>query len=149
MAGKFYEELEEGATFVHQIARTITETDNVLITLITMNQQPLHLDEEFAKTTQYGTRIVNSLLTLGLTVGLSVGDISAGTTIGNLGYDKVEFPNPVFVGDTIRAETTVTSKRESKSHPDAGVVHFEHRSYNQRGDLVCVAQRTGLMRRRS
>lgn len=108
MAGRFYEELKEGAIFAHEIARTVTKTNNLLITMITMNQQPLHLDEEFAKTTIYGTRVVNSLLTLGLTVSLSVNDISAGTTLGNLGYDRIEFPNPVFIGDTIRAETHVT-----------------------------------------
>ncbi len=148
MPGRYYEELEEGAVFQHPLGRTITETDNLLITVITMNQQPLHLDEEFARSTPFGTRVVNSLLTLGLTASLAVNDLTAGTTLGNLGYERIEFPHPVFVGDTIRAETRIVSRRESRSHPEAGIVKFEHRGYNQRGELVCRAERTGLMRKK-
>ena len=136
MAGKYFEEFSVGQVFKHQPGRTITETDNVLFTTLTMNPQPLHLDEEFAKQTEFGQRLVNSLLTLGIAVGLSVADTTLGTTIANLGFDKIDFPKPVFHGDTIYVETEIVDKRESRSRPDAGVVFFEHRAINQRQELV-------------
>ena len=126
MAGKYYEELEVGQHFAHQPGRTITEADNVLFTTMTMNPQPLHLDFHAAAKAEFGKPLVNSLLTLGIAVGLSVGETTLGTTVGNLGFEKVEFPKPVFHGDTIYAETTVVDRRESKSRPQWGIVTFEH-----------------------
>src|SRR5437867_537386 len=149
MAGKYFEEFTVGQVFRHQPGRTITEMDNVLFTTLTMNPQPLHLDEEFAKQTEFGQRLVNSLLTLGITVGLSVADTTLGTTIANLGFDKVEFPKPVFHGDTIYVETEIVDKRDSKSRPQWGIVTFEHRAKNQHGELVMRARRNAMMRRRS
>lgn len=149
MAGKYYEELEVGAIFRHEVRRTVTETDNLLFSCLTMNPQPLHLDEEFGKSSIYGSRIVNSLFTLALVGGLTVTDTTLGTTLGNLGYESITFPAPVRHGDTIRAETTVVDKRESKSRPDAGIVWFEHRGFNQHGDEICTCRRVGLMMRRS
>jgi len=122
MAGKYFEELEIGAVFEHLPHRTITETDNLLFSTMTHNPQPLHIDAEFARTTQHGQILVNSLFTLGLVIGLSVADTTLGTTIGNLGMDKTEFPNPVFIGDTIRVQTEIVEKRESKSKSDRGIV---------------------------
>ncbi|HEX7035197.1 MAG TPA: MaoC family dehydratase [Pseudomonadales bacterium] len=148
MAGKYFEELEVGAAFDHQPARTVTETDNLLFTALTLNPQPLHLDAEFAAGTPHGRILVNSIFTLGLVVGLSVGDTTLGTTLGNLGFDKVTFPNPVFIGDTIRVTTTVLDKRESRSRPDRGIVTFEHRGVNQRGELVCSCTRGAMMMKR-
>ena len=148
MAGKYFEELEVGATFAHQPSRTVTETDNLLFTTLTHNTQPLHLDAEFAATTQHGKIIVNSLYTLALVVGLSVTDTTLGTTIGNLGFDETVFPAPVFIGDTLTAETEVIAARTSQSRPDRGIVTFEHRAHNQRGELVCRARRPALMMRR-
>src|SRR5262250_829093 len=120
MTGLYFEEFEEGQVFDHAMSRTVSEMDNVLFCSLTMNPQPLHLDEEFAKQTEFGQRLVNSLFTLGITVGLSVADTTLGTTIANLGFDKVEFPKPVFHGDTIYVETEIVDKRESRSRPDAG-----------------------------
>src|SRR5215510_8475596 len=114
MAGLFFEEFEEGQVFEHAISRTVTEMDNVLFSTLSMNPQPLHLDAEFAKQTEFGQRLVNSLFTLALGVGLSVGDTTLGTTVGNLGFEKVEFPKPVFIGDTLRAETEVVALRASR-----------------------------------
>ena len=148
MAGKYFEDLEVGAVFAHQPARTVTETDNLLFSTMTMNPQPLHVDAEFARDTQFGQRLVNSIFTLGLVVGLSVGETTLGTTIGNLGFEKVDFPGPVFIGDTIRSESEVLAKRESKSKPDRGIVTFEHRGVNQRGELVCRCVRLAMMMRR-
>ena len=149
MAGKYFEEFTVGQIFTHQPGRTVTEMDNVLFTCLTMNPQPLHLDAEFAKQTEFGQRLVNSLLTLGITVGLSVGDTTLGTTIANLGFDKVEFPKPVFHGDTLYVETEIVDKRDSQSRPNAGVVFFEHRAFNQRQELVARVRRAGLMRKQS
>jgi acyl dehydratase len=149
MAGKYFEELPVGATFTHQPSRTVTETDNLLITTLTMNTQPLHLDAEFASQTEFGKILVNSMFTLSLVVGLSVADTTVGTTIGNLGFEKVEFPKPVFIGDTITAATTVLEARRSKSRPDTGIVLFEHTGTNQRGEIVCRAKRNALMKARS
>ena len=148
MAGKYFEELEVGRRFEHEPGRTVTETDNLLFTALTLNPQPLHLDAEFAKGTQHGQILVNSLFTLALVVGLSVGDTTLGTTIGNLGFDKTTFPNPVFLGDTIRVTTTVVARRESRSRPDRGIVTFEHVGTNQRGEVVCSCLRGAMMTRR-
>jgi acyl dehydratase len=148
MPGKYFEELEVGAVFRHPYTRTVTEMDNVLFTSLTMNPQPLHLDVEFAKLTIHGRPLFNSLFTLALIGGMSVHDLTFGTTLGNLGYDKVAFPNPVFHGDTLRAETTILDRRESKSKPDRGVVWFEHRGFNQDDVLICTCTRTGMMLRR-
>ena len=145
MSGKYFEELEVGMEFEHLPHRTITETDNFLFTALTHNPQPLHLDAEFAKSTQHGRIIVNSLFTLGLVIGLSVGDTTLGTTIGNLGMEKTEFPNPVFIGDTVRVTTIITEKRESKSKPDRGIVWFEHLGINQRDEIICECLRKGMM----
>ena len=145
MSGKYFEELEVGMEFKHLPHRTITETDNFLFTALTHNPQPLHLDAEFAKSTQHGQIIVNSLFTLGLVIGLSVGDTTLGTTIGNLGMEKTEFPNPVFIGDTVRVATKITEKRESKSNPDRGIVWFEHVGINQRDEIICECLRKGMM----
>src|SRR5437870_2076299 len=136
MAGKYFEEFTVGDVFRHQPGRTVTETDNLLFTTLTMNPQPLHLDVEFAKQTEFGQRLVNSIFTLGLMIGVSVGDTTLGTTIANLGMDEVKFAHPVFIGDTLRAESTVLEKRESKSRPDAGIVVFEHKCFNQRNEQV-------------
>src|SRR5262249_34333037 len=148
MAGLYFEEFNEGQGFEHAMSRTVTEMDNVLFTTLTMNPQPLHLDEEFAKTTEVGQRLVNSLFTLGLMIGLSVADTTLGTTIANLGMTDVRFPKPVFHGDTLRARTIVRAVRESKSRPDAGIVEFEHQAVNQRGEMVAICRRSGLMKRR-
>ena len=149
MSGKFYEELQVGNEFVHLPARTVTETDNLLFTTLTMNTQPLHLDEEFAKRTVHGKILVNSIFTLGLVIGLSVSDTTLGTTIGNLGFDKTTFPNPVFIGDTISASTKVLEKRESKTKTDRGIVTFEHTARNQHNDIVCLCIRKGMMARKN
>ena len=147
MAGKYFEELEVGAVFQHQPARTVTEADNLFFSTLTMNPQPLHLDAEFSAQTQFGQRLVNSLFTLGLVVGLSVGETTLGTTIGNLGFEKIDFPLPVFIGDTVRVETEILAKRESKSKNDRGIVTFEHRGINQRDELICRCVRLGMMLR--
>ena len=145
-SGKYYEELEVGAVFKHPLTRTVTETDNLLITTLTMNTQLLHLDEEFSKEHSVsGTRLVNSIFTLGLVVGVGVSDVSNGTTVGNIGFKEITFPAPVSIGDTLRAETEVLSRRESKSRPNAGIVEFEHRGYNQKGVLIARIHRIALM----
>jgi len=148
MAGMYYEEFKPGMEFKHALTRTVTEMDNILFCAMTHNPQPLHLDEEFAKTTEYGQRIVNSLFTLGLVVGVTVGDTTLGTTLGNLGMTDVRFKHPVFHGDTIRAVTRIKEMRESKSRPTAGLVVFEHFGFNQRNEEIAYCQRTGLMRKR-
>ena len=149
MSGKFFEELEIGMEFEHEPGRTVTETDNLLFTALTLNPQPLHLDAEFAKNSIHGQILVNSLFTISLVVGLSVGDTTLGTTIGNLGFDKTVFPNPVFIGDTIRVSSKVIAKRESRTKPDRGIVTFEHRGVNQRGEIVCQCERGAMMLRKS
>ncbi len=145
MAGLYFEEFEVGQVFRHAIRRTITETDNVWFSAITHNPAALHLDEEYAKGTEFGTRIVNSCFTLGLMVGISVGDTTLGTTVANLGWDEVRFPKPLFHGDTIRVESEVLSKRPSKSRPGQGIVEFMHRAYNQHDVLVGHCRRQALM----
>ena len=146
MTARYFNELRIGDQIVHPIRRTVTETDNLLWSTMTHNPQPLHLDEEFAKKTEFGQRLVNSLFTLGVMIGISVGDTTLGTTIANLGMSKVEFPKPVFHGDTLRVKTTVLSKRMSKSRSDAGIVVFEHTATNQRGELVALCHRSAFMR---
>jgi len=148
MPGLYFEDFSVGQVFEHAMSRTITEMDNVLFSTMTMNPQPLHLDEEFAKTTEFGQRLVNSLFTLGLLIGMTVGETTLGTTIANLGMDKVAFPKPVFHGDTIRARSIVRGVRASKSRPEAGVVELEHQAINQRGELVATCLRSAFMKRR-
>ncbi len=145
MAGKYFEEFEIGAVYPHEPGRTVTETDNLLFTTLSMNVQPLHLDAEFAGKAQFGQILVNSMWTLSVVVGLSVGELTLGTTVGNLGFDEVRFPKPVFIGDTIRVETEIMAKRESKSRPEWGIVTFQHRGTNQRDEIVCTCVRNGMM----
>ena len=147
MAGLYFEEFEIGRVFEHAPSRTVTETDNLLFSTMTMNPQPLHLDAEFASQSHFGERLVNSLFTLGLVVGLRVGDTTLGTTVGNLGFEKIEFPKPVFIGDTLTSVTEVLTKRESKSNNKWGIVQFEHRALNQRGELVMRCTRAAMMLR--
>jgi itaconyl-CoA hydratase len=137
MAGKYYEELEVGAVIQHELGRTLTETDNVLFNSLTMNTQPLHLNEDFASKTDFGQRIVNGIFTLGLVVGITVGDLTAGTIVANLNYENVSHPHPLFHGDTIYVQTEVIAKRESKSKPDRGIVTLKHVGRNQDG-VVCI-----------
>ena len=148
MAGVWFDDLVLGQVFDHAIRRTVTETDNVLFTTLTHNPALLHLDEEYMKGTEFGARIVNSVFTLGLMVGISVGDTTLGTAIANLGWDEVRFPKPLFHGDTVRVTTEVIDLRESKSRPDAGIVTFLHKAFNQHGDLVASCKRSGLQRKR-
>jgi acyl dehydratase len=148
--GKWFEELVVGDVISHALTRTVTETDNVLFTTMTMNPARLHLDAEYvARETEFPAPLVNSLFTLGLLVGLSVLETTHGTTVANLGFQEVVFPAPVLVGDTIHAETEVVAARASKSRPTAGIVTFEHRGFNQRDELVCRARRDALMLRRA
>ena len=147
MTGLYYEQFEIGMEFKHSLTRTVTESDNLLFCALTHNPQPLHLDEEFCKETEYGQRIVNSLFTLGLVIGVSVGDTTLVTTIGNLGMTDTRFANPVFHGDTIRSVTKVREKRVSKSRPNAGLVVFEHYGFNQRDEEVAFCVRTAFMMR--
>ncbi len=149
MAGLYFDELTVGQTFLHPIRRTVTEADNVWFSCMTHNPAALHLDEEYCRTeTEFGQRIVNSAFTLGLMVGISVGDTTLGTAVANLGWDEVRFPKPVFHGDTLRIETEVLELRPSKSRPNAGIVTYMHRAYNQRGELVGHCKRSGLQLRR-
>ena len=148
MSGLYYEEFEPGMEFHHALTRTVTEMDNIMYSALTHNPQPLHLDEEFSKQTMYGQRIVNSLFTLGLVVGVTVADTTLGTTLGNLGMTDIRFKNPVFHGDTVRVVTRIKEMRESKSRPGEGLVVFEHYGYNQRDEEICYVSRTGLMKKR-
>jgi acyl dehydratase len=148
MSGMWFEELTPGLVVDHAVTRTVTEGDNTLFSVMTMNPQPLHLDEVFAASTQYGTRIVNSLFTLSLLVGISVHETTLGTTVGNLGFEEIAFPAPVFHGDTIHAQTEVLAARASASRPGEGIVTFEHRAFNQRDELVARCRRAALMRMR-
>jgi len=148
MPGLYFEEFKVGQTFDHPIHRTITETDNVLLTTMTHNPAALHLDAEYMKSTLYGKPIINSCLTLSLMVGISVNDTTHGTTVANLGWDEVRFPKPLFCGDTIRIESEVLEVRESKSRPENGIVIFAHRAFNQDEELVGECKRSALMIRR-
>jgi acyl dehydratase len=147
-SGKWFEELTPGLVLDHAITRTITEADNTFFSALTMNPQPLHLDEQYASRTEFGARLVNSMFTLALLVGMTVYETTLGTTVANLGFDEIAFPKPVFHGDTIWAETEVLAARESASRPDCGIVTFEHRGFNQRDDLVARCRRNALMRKR-
>jgi acyl dehydratase len=148
MSGRYFEDWTIGDRLRHQPHRTVTETDNLLISALTHNPQPLHLDAEYAAATEFGQIVVNGTFTFALMVGLSVGDTTLGTLVANLGYDKVRMPHPVFVGDTLAAETEVIGLRDSASRPKAGLVTFAHQLLNQKGFAVCSCERTALIRRR-
>lgn len=148
VSGRWFEDLPVGFTVEHVLRRTVTETDNVLFTTMTMNPAPMHLDFDYASQSEFGQPLVNSMFTLALVVGLSVHELTLGTIVAQLGLSDVRFPAPVFHGDTVRVESEVVEARGSKSRPGAGVVVFEHKAYNQRDELVCVCRRTGLMHRR-
>jgi acyl dehydratase len=148
MAGRYFDEWQVGDTIAHPITRTVTETDNVLISTLTHNPQPLHLDAEYARGTEFGRPLVNSCFTFSLAVGVSVGETTLGTLVVNLGYDEMRFPAPVFVGDTLRIESEVTDLRTSKSRPNAGIVTWEHRAINQKGETVCTFKRSALLHKR-
>ena len=148
MAGRYFDEWQVGDTISHSISRTVTETDKLLISALTHNPQPMHLDAEAAKQSEFGQILVNSCFTFSLTVGISVGDTTLGTLIANLGFVVVKFPNPVFYGDTLRVESEATAARESGSRPNAGIVTWEHRAINQRGETVCTMKRTALLQKR-
>ena len=148
MPGVYFEELTVGRVFVHALRRTVTEADNVFFSALTMNPAALHLDEEYCREhTEFGQRIVNSAFTLGLVVGISVGDTTLGTTVANLGWDEVRFPKPVFHGDTIHVESEVVEARARRRPPNSGIVVFAHRGYNQRNEVVCTCNRSALMLR--
>lgn len=147
MAGLYYEQFHVGKLFKHDVRRTVTEADNVLFCAMTHNPAAIHLDVEYAKRTEFGRPILNSAFTLGLMVGISVSDTTLGTTVGNLGWDEVRFPRPVFPGDTLRVDSVVLEKRDSKSRPQNGIIVFEHRAYNQRDELVASCRRVALMLR--
>lgn len=148
MAGKHFDEWQVGDKITHEITRTVTETDNLLFSTMTHNPQPLHLDIEAAKASEFGQILVNGTFTFALMVGLSVGDTTLGTLVANLGYDKLVMPKPVFIGDTMRATSEVVDLKESKSRPNAGIVTFQHELINQRGEVVCRCLRSALIKRR-
>jgi acyl dehydratase len=145
MAGRYFDEWQVGDRVEHAITRTVTEMDNVLISALTHNPQPLHLDAEAAKDSEFGQVLVNSCFTFSLTVGISVADTTLGTLVANLGFDEVKFPKPVFYGDTLHIESECIAARESSSRPTAGIVTWEHRAINQRGETVCTLKRTALL----
>ena len=147
MAGRYFDQWQVGDTIAHEVTRTVTETDNVLISALTHNPQPLHLDHEVAAASEFGKPLVNSIFTFGLMVGVSVSDTTLGTLVANLGYDKLVFPNPVFAGDTLRSTSECIAVRESKSRGNAGIVTWAHRSFNQRDELVCECTRSALLLR--
>jgi acyl dehydratase len=147
MAGRHFDQWQVGDRIVHEIRRTVTETDNLLISTLTHNPQPLHLDAEAAAASEFGRILVNGTFTFALMVGLSVGDTTLGTLVANLGYDKVVMPKPVFIGDTLHAETEVVELKESRSRPNAGIVTFRHRMINQRDEIVCECLRSALLLR--
>ena len=147
MAGKYFDQWQVGERITHDITRTVTETDNLLFSTMTHNPQPLHLDIEAAKASGFGQILVNSTFTFSLLVGLSVGDTTLGTLVANLGFNNVVTPKPVFIGDTLRAETEVKELRESKSRPEAGIVTFTHELFNQRDEVVCRCERSALLQR--
>ncbi len=147
MAGRWFDEWQVGDHLVHEIRRTVTETDNLLFSTMTHNPQPLHIDAEAAKASEFGRILVNGTFTFALMIGLSVGDTTLGSLIANLGYDKLVHPKPVFLGDTMRAESTVAELKASRSRPDAGIVTFAHRLINQRDEIVCQCLRSALIKR--
>ncbi|MFL9842777.1 MaoC family dehydratase [Sphingomonas sp. ST-64] len=146
MAGRYFDAWQVGDRIVHDLRRTVTETDNLLISTLTHNPQPLHLDAEAAGASEFGRILVNGTFTFALMVGISVGDTTLGTLVANLGYDEVRMPNPVFIGDTLRAETEVVELRPSKSRPGQGIVTFLHVMLNQRDEIVCSCLRSALLR---
>ena len=148
MAGRYYDEWTVGDRITHEIRRTVTETDNLLFSTMTHNPQPLHLDAEAARASEFGQILVNGTFTFALMVGLSVGDTTLGTLIANLGYDRLVMPKPVFIGDTLRADSEVTELKESRSRPEAGIVTFAHRLHNQRDEIVCQCLRMALLKKR-
>lgn len=148
MAGRFFEEWQVGQRLAHDIRRTVTETDNLLFSVMTHNPQPLHLDVEAAKESEFGRILVNGTFTFALMIGLSVGDTTLGTLVANLGYDKLLMPKPVFIGDTLRCQTEVVETRVSKSRQDAGILTFRHEMLNQRNEIVCQCLRSALLQRR-
>ena len=141
MAGIFFDDLEPGMVFKHTLGRTITEADNTFFNAITMNTQPLHMNADFAKNTRFGRRIVNGILTLGVVIGITVSELTEGTIVANLGYEKINHPKPVFHGDTIYVETLVLDKRPSSSKPDRGIVRLRHTGRNQNGEVICEVER--------
>ena len=146
MAGRWFDEWQVGDRIVHEIRRTVTETDNLLISTLTHNPQPLHLDVEAARDSEFGRILVNGTFTFALMVGVSVGDTTLGTLVANLGYDKLVMPKPVFISDTLHATSEVIGLKESKSRPGAGIVTFKHEMINQRGEVVCACERAALIR---
>jgi len=148
MAGKYFEEWSEGDVIEHAIRRTVTEADNLFFSTLTHNPQPLHIDAEAAKASEFGQILVNGTFTFSLMIGLSVGDTTLGTLVANLGYDKVVMPKPVFLGDTLRAQTKISGLRASKSRPQAGIVTFEHELLNQRSEVVCSCLRSALIQKK-
>ena len=148
MAGKWFEEFEVGQVYEHEVRRTVTEADNIWFSTATCNPAAIHIDYEYCKSTAFGKPLVNSLFTLGLVIGLSVQELTLGTTVANLGMTDTRFPKPVFYGDTIRVRTTVKEIRASKSRPDVGIVTFLHQGLNQRDEEVCTTLRQGMMLRR-
>ncbi|MAL24818.1 MAG: dehydratase [Croceicoccus sp.] len=146
MAGRFYDQWSVGDTLTHEIGRTVTETDNLLFTTMTHNPQPLHLDAEAAKQSEFGQILVNGTFTFALMIGLSVGDTTLGTLVANLGYDRLTMPAPVFIGDTLRARTEVVELRDSRSRPGCGIVTFRHELFNQRDEIVCECLRMALLK---
>jgi len=149
MAGRYFEEWQVGEKIVHDIRRTVTETDNLLFSTMTHNPQPLHIDAEAARASECGQILVNGTFTFALMIGLSVADTTLGTLVANLGYDKLAMPSPVFIGDTMRAESEVVELNASRSRPNAGIVIFHHRLINQRDQIVCRCLRSALILRRS
>ena len=149
MAGKFFDEWQIGETITHEIRRTVTETDNLLFSTMTHNPQPLHIDAEAAKASEFGQILVNGTFTFSLMVGLSVGETTLGTLIANLGYDKLVMPKPVFLGDTLRATSEVVELRPSKSRPGQGIVTWKHQMLNQRDEVVCECLRSALLKAKS
>lgn len=148
MAGLYFEDFSLGMVFKHDLTRTVTEMDNMMFSMMTMNPQPLHIDAHYAAQSEFGQPLVNSLFTLGLMIGISVSDTTLGTTIANLGMKEVGFPKPVFQGDTLRVETEVIGSRPSASRPEAGIIEFRHSAWNQRGEQVAFCQRTAFMKRK-
>lgn len=147
MAGKFFDQLELGQIFEHEIRRTLVEAENIWFCGATYNPAQIHIDAEYCKQTEFGRPLFNSIFTLGLVIGLAVQDTTLGTTVANLGMTEVVFPKPVFAGDTIRSVTTVLEKRESRSRPNQGIVTFRHQGFNQRNELICDCVRQALMLR--
>lgn len=148
MAGKYYDDLEVGMVFKHELGRTVTEMDNVLFSSLTMNTQPLHINEDFAGKTEFGQRIVNGLFSLALVVGITVADLTQGTIVANLGYEKISHPHPLYHGDTVYVETEIIRKRESQSRPDQGLITMRHQGRNQNGNVCVEVTRTALFYKR-